>query len=229
MIKRPIHVLMHFFIPVLMILVMVSSGFAGPHERELLAAARAADRRGDLDEALSLFSRAIGSDGLDKDELATAINDRGILYRLKGQHDLAIADYTWAIKLKADFAEAYSNRGLAYAKSERYDPAIIDFTRSIELQPGNAMTYLKRGNAYFDKRDLDQAIADWSRAIAIKPDLMRAYYNRCDAYEKKGQKSSAVEDCRKVLELEPDFQPARDALEWLTGAQTGERPCFCNY
>ncbi len=221
MVKRSIHVLMQFCIPSVMILVMISSGFAGLPARE-------ADRKGDLDEALGLFSHAIDSDGLTKDELATALNERGILYRLKGLHDLAIADYTRAINLKADFAEAYSNRGLAYAKSERYDPAIIDFTRSVELQPGNAMTYLKRGNAYFDKGDLDRAVADWTRATALKPDLMRAYYNRCDAYDRKGLKGLAIEDCRKVLELEPGFQPARDALEWLTGAREGPRPCFCN-
>jgi tetratricopeptide (TPR) repeat protein len=229
MIKRPIQVLMQFFIPVIMILVMVSSGFAGPREGELLAAAREADRKGNLDEALSLYSRAIDSDGLNKDERATALNDRGILYRLKGHHDLAIADYSRAIKVKADFSEAYSNRGLAYAKSERYDVAIIDFTRSLELQPGNAMTYLKRGNAYFDKGELDPAIADWSRAIALKPDFMRAYYNRCDAYDRKGLRGFAIEDCRKVLELEPEFEPAKDAIVWLTGPRTGPRPCFCNY
>jgi tetratricopeptide (TPR) repeat protein len=229
MTKRPIHDLMQVLIPLTIILLMVSSGFTGSPEEELLLAAREADRKGDLDEALSLFSRAIGSKGLNKDEMASALADRGIIYRLKGMHDLAIADYTRAIHLKVDFAEAYSNRGLAYAKSERYDEAIIDFTRSIELQPGNAMTYLKRGNAFFDKGDLDQAIADWSRAITLKPDLMRAYYNRCDAYDRMGLRELAVEDCGKVLELEPDFQPARDAFEWLTGPQTGQRPCFCNF
>jgi tetratricopeptide (TPR) repeat protein len=228
MIQWPIQGLTQFVIPAVIILTMVSSGFAGPREGQLLAAAREADRKGDLDEALSLFSRAIGSNGLEGDELASALADRGIIYRLKGRHDLAIADYTRAISLKADFAEAYSNRGLAYAKSERYEAAIIDFTRSIELQPGNAMTYLKRGNAYFDKGDPDQAIADWSRAIALQPDLMRAYYNRCDAYDRKGLNGPAIEDCRKVLELAPEFQPARDALQWLEGPQTGERPCFCN-
>jgi tetratricopeptide (TPR) repeat protein len=90
------------------------------------------------------------------------------------------------------------------------------------------MTYLKRGNAYFDGGDLDRGIADWSKAIVIKPDLMRAYYNRCDAYDRKGMRESAVADCRRALELEPDFQPARAALEWLTGPRKGERPLFSN-
>lgn len=228
MIKRPIQVLMHFFIAGVMILVMVSPGFAGSQAEDLLAAALDADGKGDVDEAIGLYSRAITSGGLNQDALASAFNGRGVMHRLKGLHDRAIADYTRAIKLKADFAEAYSNRGLAYAKSGRYDAAIPDFTRSIELRPGHAMTYLKRGNAHFDKGDLDEAIADWSRAIALKPDLMRAYYNRCDAYDRKGLRGLAIEDCRKVLELEPGFAPARDALEWLTGRQTGPRPCFCN-
>jgi tetratricopeptide (TPR) repeat protein len=219
--------LARFLFPVMILLSIVSGALAGA--REDLAAALEADRKGDVDKAISHYSRAIISGGLDKDELASALNDRGIVYRLKGRQDLAVADYTRAIELKADFAEAYSNRGLAYAKSGQYAAAIIDFTRSVELQPDNAMTYLKRGNAYFDKGELERAIADWSRAIAVKPDLMRAYYNRCDAYDRKGLRSLAIEDCRKVLELEPEFQPAKEALEWLTGSQTGQRPCFCNY
>lgn len=210
-------------------LMTLAEGLAGSPEEAFIEAAQEARMKSDLDKALELYSYAIVSTGLDKESLASALVERGIIYRIKGMHDLAILDYTRAIELKADYAEAYSNRGLAQAKSGRYDAAIEDFTRSLALEPGNAMTCLKRGNAYFDKGDLDRSIADWTEAIALKPDLMRAYYNRCDAYDRKGMKELAIADCQKVLELAPDFKPAKVALEWLTDSKRGERPCFSNF
>ena len=225
--KAPILVMPLLFFAV-MNLAGPAASIAGPREEAFIMAAREARVKGDLDKALELYSHAIVSPELDKEGLASALVERGIIYRVKGMHDLAVYDYTRAIELKPDCAQAYSNRGLAHAKSGRYGSAIGDFTRSLELEPGNAMTYLKRGNAYFDGGDLDRGIADWSKAIVIKPDLMRAYYNRCDAYDRKGMSESAVADCRRALELEPDFQPARAALEWLTGPRKGERPLFSN-
>lgn len=210
------------------IVAMVAGSFAESPGRNLLGAAIDADRKGDLDQAIRLYSQAILSGALSRAELASALNGRGVMYRLQGDIARAVADYTRAIEIQPDFAVAYSNRGLAQAKSGRYGAAIEDFNRSIEIRPDHAMTYLKRGNAYFDKGELELAIDDWTRAIALQSDLMRAYYNRCDAYDRKGLKDLAIADCRKVLELEPGFTPARVALEWLTGPQTGPRPCFCN-
>jgi tetratricopeptide (TPR) repeat protein len=211
------------------ILFMIPPSFAGSDQAGQLDAAWDAEEKGDLDEAIDRFSAIIRSSTLDDSERASALNGRGIAYRLKGRHDDAIADYSKAIELQRDFTAAYSNRGLAYAKSGRYQNAIPDFDRAIELDPRNAMTYLKRGSAYFDKSNIASAIKDWSIAISIKPDLMRAYYNRCDAYDRIGETALALKDCEKVLELEPGFQPARVALEWIRGSRNGPRPCFCNY
>ena len=39
-----------------------------------------------------------------------AVNNRGIAYDVKGQHDLVIADFSHAIQLKPDYAGAFANR-----------------------------------------------------------------------------------------------------------------------
>ncbi|NWF91325.1 MAG: tetratricopeptide repeat protein [Syntrophaceae bacterium] len=215
-------------VALLIIFVVMSVFRAYADSNEGVASGPKAERE-DPGTSIKTFSLStIGVSEWNTEELAFALNDRGIAYRLKGLYDLAIADYTQAIKLKPDFAIAYSNRGLAYAKSERYDQAILDFTRSIQLDPNNGNTYLKRGNAYFDKGLYDCAILDYSQAISLKPDLMWAYYNRCDAYDRKGLKDLAREDCEKVLLLDPNFGPARRVLQWLNGDQGGKRPCFFN-
>jgi tetratricopeptide (TPR) repeat protein len=48
------------------------------------------------------------------DKLAEVFNNRGVAYRVKGDHERAIQDYGQAIKLNAKFAAAYINRGVAY-------------------------------------------------------------------------------------------------------------------
>jgi tetratricopeptide (TPR) repeat protein len=52
----------------------------------------------------------------------------GIIYRIKGDYDRAIADYDEAIWLKSgDFPAAFYNRALAHADKREYDLALTDF------------------------------------------------------------------------------------------------------
>ncbi len=63
--------------------------------------------------------------GRDRSErLAETFNSRGIAYRLKGDYDRAIQDYSQAIKLNPKFAVAYNNRGVAHERKSEYDRRI---------------------------------------------------------------------------------------------------------
>lgn len=198
----------------LVVLIALSAPvWAGPEEDAM--AGLAAAKKGDFGEAIHLLSRAINSAGLGEESLAYVYNNRGIVYRLKGNYDRAIADYTEAINLMPDFASAYSNRGLANSKKGQYDLAIEDFNRAIDLAPENADIYLKRGNAYFDKGLYDEAVVDYARVIELIPGSVLAYFNRCDAYEHKGIQDKAIRDCTRVIELDPGFEPAREILRRL--------------
>ena len=46
-----------------------------------------------------------------------------------------MADYSWAIALKSDYADAYTNRGNAKSELEDYEGTIADYDRAIELNP----------------------------------------------------------------------------------------------
>ncbi len=48
-------------------------------------------------------------------------NNRGIDYGEKGEHDLAIKDFTKAIEIKPDYTFAYNNRGAVYRDKGEYD------------------------------------------------------------------------------------------------------------
>jgi tetratricopeptide (TPR) repeat protein len=189
------------------------SGAALADPNEDLAAGLAAGKKGYYSEAIGLFSSGIKSGTIQRESLASALNNRGVAYRRKGFFAQAIRDYNRAIRLNPEFATAYSNLGLAYAKQSRYDLAIATFNQAIRIDPHDADTYLKRGNAYYDKGMFEQAVSDYSRAIELKPDFLIAYYNRSDAYQRKGLPRKALMDYLKVLDLNPDFDCLKEAFE----------------
>src|SRR3954451_17544471 len=79
---------------------------------------------------------------------AIAYSNRSGAYRLKGEHDRAIADYDEAIRLNPDQAFTYANRGAAYRLKGEYDRAIADLSEAIRLKPDHASAYANRGEAY---------------------------------------------------------------------------------
>ena len=135
-------------------------------------------------------------------------NNRGIDYGEKGEHDLAVEDFTKAIELKPDYALAYNNRGAVYRSKGEYDKAIEDCNKAIQLKSDYAEPYSNRGAAYRNKADYERAIKDYDRAIKLKPNFVQAYYNRGLAYHEKGELDVAIKDYSKAIELNPKlFHP----------------------
>jgi tetratricopeptide (TPR) repeat protein len=86
-------------------------------------------------------------------------------YRLKGDSDHAIADYTQAIEINPRYANAYFNRGSIFQTKGAHDGAIADFTKAIEITPRNTGAFYHRGLAHRAKGEIDQAIVDFTNAI----------------------------------------------------------------
>ena len=81
------------------------------------------------------------------DKLAEVFNNRGVAYRVKGDHERAIQDYGQAIKLNTKFAAAYINRGVAYDHKGDYDRAIADYEQALKLKPSAEGTLQSRQRA----------------------------------------------------------------------------------
>ena len=61
-------------------------------------------------------------------------NNRGMAHEAKGEHDMAIADYTNAIDLSPTFYSAYQNRGDARKAKGEDAGAAADLKRAAELK-----------------------------------------------------------------------------------------------
>jgi tetratricopeptide (TPR) repeat protein len=136
------------------------------------------------------------------EKLAEALELRGAAYRIKGELNLAIADYNQAIKIDPKSALAHHNRGVAYDHKGDHDRAIQDFDQAIKLKP-TALAHFNRGNAYLGKSQYDQAIDDYNQAIRLKPDFAAAYDNRCWARAVTGDLKLALADCNQAIRLAP--------------------------
>ena len=139
-----------------------------------------------------------------KPQTAGTFLDRGIMFAGRGDYDLAIEDFTEAVKLDPNYALAYYNRGNTYRYKGDYDRAIADYNQSIKLDPNNAYAYDGRGNAYGKKGEYDRAMADYNQSIKLDPNNALAYYNRGAAYYNKGDYDRAIADYTQAIKLDPN-------------------------
>ena len=145
---------------------------------------------------------------------------RGDAYLKKKRYDLAIADYSQAIKLDPKYIDAYLYRGLAYNAKGQYDLAIADYSKVIKSDPKNMVAYARRGDAYYNKKQYDQAIADYNQAIKLDPKYIDAYYKRGGVYKNQGSKNKAIDDFKKVLELNKNSYLSKEASKQLQELST---------
>jgi tetratricopeptide (TPR) repeat protein len=153
-----------------------------------------------------------------KENDALSYYGHGITNALKAKYDLAIIDFTEAIKINPKFALVYNDRGLAYGNQDKYDLAITDFTEAIKINTQYAFAYLNRGSCYTLKGEYDLGIEDLNSALKINPQFALAYVCRGCAYINKKDYNSAKLDFEKAVELDQtgqDGQSARKGLEQL--------------
>ena len=111
------------------------------------------DPKASADETIAACSELLRSGSLSDKGTAIAYYNRGIGYHAKGQEDLAIADYTAALRINPNYANAYYGRGFVYHARGQEDLAIADYTSVLRINPNNAYAYNNRGAAYHAKGD----------------------------------------------------------------------------
>lgn len=168
-----------------------------------VAASDCADSSGDV--AIATCTSRINSGKFRGIEQAKNYYNRGYEYDEKSDYDLAISDYTGALKIDPTYTKAYFNRGLAFVHKGDYDRGIADYNQAIKLDPKDPEVFNNRGNAYDDRGDYDLAIADYNQAIKLKPQYVKAYNNRGNAYDHKGDYDHAIADYNQTISLNPKY------------------------
>ena len=149
---------------------------------------------------------------------AQTLFDRGLRRLQNDAYELAIADFTQAIRIDPEHADAFLGRGIAYRRKGEYDSAITDLDQALRLRPDDADALSARGQAYLGKEVYDSAIADFDEAIAMRPYDENLYVFRGVAHLANGATGPAMADFDKAIALSPDeahlyFARARVHLE----------------
>lgn len=120
--------------------------------------------------ALNACTDAIERSWATRSEQAVAYLNRGALYRVRGENEQALADFTSAIKDDPSLAAAYNDRGNAYTALHRPNDAVRDFNQALALHADNAAQVMfNRALAYEDQGDMKQAYIDYRAAAEMQP------------------------------------------------------------
>jgi len=98
----------------------------------------------------------VGVPGCKDPKDARKYYNQGVARLEKGEHDLAISDFTKTIEIRPGFAMAHFYRGRTYFRKGEFDQAISDLNKAIEIDPQLAVAYGERAVIYFIKKEYDK-------------------------------------------------------------------------
>lgn len=88
-------------------------------------------------------------------------------HMVKGEYDLAIANYNKVIQLNPKSSESYLSRGLSYFNKKSYEQAVSDYNKAIELDPKEPIAYFNRAGSYEKLGNAQNAIADYQKTVEL--------------------------------------------------------------
>jgi hypothetical protein len=114
------------------------------------------------DDAASLIKDKQGLTGLER-----IYRNRGIALHQAKKYDMAIEDYSEAIRLKPTFSHAYNDRGASMLELKRFQEALGDFDTSLRLKPDNVRSLMGRGIALAALGRIDEAKQSYRIACSM--------------------------------------------------------------
>lgn len=170
-----------------------------------LKAANAATQQGKADDAIRLYTQALAASDLSPADQFAAHKGRGSEYTSKsliadaferldqarGLRNDAIADFTAALKFKADDADLHVARAQVYDLNGQYDSAITDFDAALKLN-NSPVTLVQRAGSLSAKGDYDRAVADYTAALdLVTKDAKETKDTNLDAFDIHTQRGYA--------------------------------------
>jgi tetratricopeptide (TPR) repeat protein len=171
---------------------------------------------GDYKRAVMLFTRALNSGALARDDKEFAYSQRGIAYLKEGNATAAIADLRRALQIKPDDQDAQS--ALQEAQSQSGGSTSRAQAGGSSARPEQDA---QAGMEALNGGDYSRAIPLFTRAInsgkLSSDDNELALVSRGKAYVGRGDYSDAVSDLNRALHIKADDQEALQAFSQALG------------
>lgn len=121
-------------------------------------------------QSIRTCDTALSEEALTYHDLTGTHVNRGILFMLSGNLDMADRDYDRAIKLDPSEPEAWLNKGIAALKRGNSQAALPMIERALALRTRKpAIAFYMRGIAHEDAGNIRAAYADLQRARELDP------------------------------------------------------------
>jgi tetratricopeptide (TPR) repeat protein len=186
-----------------------------PEAQYFEALARAAERLGQLDEALREFGRAAE---IDPTYLAPRLG-RARVRLLRREYALAIDELKAAQELDPHGAAVLRDMGRAYLAMHDGKNAVPLLETAVHTAPDDAEAHFALGQAYFDMDRSRDAAAQLGRAVQLAPEtaVWRAEGYRMLGYASRsaGNNRGAAEAWRRYLELDTKDSASRRDVQRL--------------
>lgn len=124
------------------------------------------------------------------------------------QNELAISNFSEAIKLDPKSFQAYEGKGRADAAIGKFKSALSDLDEAIDLNATNARLYTYKANVLVAAGHSGQALFNLDEAIRLDPNYVAAYLERGLICEETGDYMRALADETRVIELDPTMAAA---------------------
>ncbi len=171
----------------------------------LVRQAAAALLRGKNQQAIKAYDQALEYDKLSDIRKATIHSDRGVAYWRLKQTDKALADFSAAIALNAQYPQVYNNMGNVYMDLNRTKDAVEVFSKAIEIAPTYGVAYNNRGSAHFELGNLDKAVDDFDAAVRYLTLNAVPHNGRGRAFLSKGKNYAALRDFSRAVKLNKTY------------------------
>jgi len=177
-----------------------------------------------LSRAMELAQKTISLNDLD----SNAHGLLGAAYRMKGDHDKAIAEGKRAVELDPNSADAHVWLGIALNYADRAEEAIPLFEKAIRLNPfAHTWYFLHFGHSYRFLGRYDEAITVYQKAIQLSPKNLVAHLGLTCAYSLSGRDKEASAHAKEILRISPEFSLDRFA-EKLPFKNQAEKERYIN-
>lgn len=138
---------------------------------------------------------------------------RGVSYEKSGMYDEAIAAYSRALGINANYGDAYLNLGLVYYRLGKYSKAVDAYRNALRIDPANPSVYNKLGAAYVILGEYPLALDAFKQSVKIDPRSSDTHFNLGVACILAEDKNGALEQYIILKEL--DTHQAEKLLKLL--------------
>ncbi|MFL2770098.1 MAG: tetratricopeptide repeat protein [Rhodospirillaceae bacterium] len=163
-----------------------------------------AQQKGNLEDALSLFDRAMAA----APRLATIPFNKANALRDAERNEDAIALYKTALDLDSHYTDARLNLGALLHERGHTQAAVAQFNALLKDAPDSAKGYYNLGKCRQTQGRLEDATQAIGKAIELDPEDPEAYFAQANVVADMGLFEEAISHINKAIQLKPDWPEA---------------------